>query len=128
MMGAGEIYLTSVEKDGTKSGFDLPLIDLVSRNVQIPVIASGGAGNSGHVLEVFLKTKASAVSAANFFHFSEHSVITTKAVLKKNNIEIRLNTHAHYENAFLDEGFRLKKQPDEDLAHLLFEKIEKEII
>ncbi|MBI4309492.1 MAG: imidazole glycerol phosphate synthase subunit HisF [Candidatus Omnitrophica bacterium] len=126
--GAGEIYLTSVAKDGSKSGFDLALIDLVARSVKIPVIASGGAGNPAHILDVFTKTNASAVSAANFFHFSEHSVITTKSFLRINKIDVRLNTYADYEQACLGDDFRLRKQPDSYLQNLLFEKIEKEVI
>jgi imidazole glycerol-phosphate synthase subunit HisF len=126
--GAGEIYLTSVDRDGSKNGFDLELIDMVASNVKIPVIASGGAGNPKHIFEVLNRTNASAVSAANFFHFSEHSVITTKAHLLKNNIDIRLNTHANYANHTFDEDIRLKKHPDGYLQNLLFEKIEKEII
>ena len=127
-MGAGEIYLTSVERDGTKNGFDLALIGSVSANVKIPVIASAGAGNPNHILEVFTNTNASAVSAANFFHFSEHSVITTKALLKKNKIDIRLNTHANYENNYLTGNFRLGKQSEDYLEDLIFEKIQKDII
>ncbi len=127
-LGAGEIYLTSVDRDGSKQGFDLGLIDMVAGNVAIPVIASGGAGHAGHILEAFAKTKASAVSAANFFHFSEHSVIASKALLSNNRINIRLNTPATYTEASFDENFRLKKQPDEYLGNLLFEKITKEII
>lgn len=126
--GAGEIYLTSVARDGSKSGFDLELIDMVASNVKIPVIASGGAGHAGHIDEVFARTKASAVSAANFFHFTEHSVIAAKSVLKDNKRDVRLNTHAAYTGGRLDGDFRLKKHPEEFLVHLLFERIEKEVI
>lgn len=126
--GAGEIYLTSVDRDGIKGGFDISLIESVVNNVKIPVIASGGAGNAGHIQEVFSKTNASAVSAANFFHYTEHSVITSKAVLLDNQMEIRLNTHANYASCSFDEDFRLKKHSDAYLQDLLFEKIEKEII
>lgn len=126
--GAGEIFLTSVARDGSKAGFDLSLIEEVSSSVKVPVIASGGAGNPGHILDVITKTKASAVSAANFFHFSEHSVIVTKAVVAKAQDSIRLNTHADYTASLLDDKFRLKKHPDLYLENLLFEKIGKEII
>ena len=126
-MGAGEIYLTSVDRDGSKSGYDCVLIDMVASAVRIPVIASGGAGHPAHMLEVFSKTKASAVSAANFFHFYEHSVIATKAVLKQAMDDIRLNTHARYAGQVFEQG-RLSKHDDEYLQHLLFEKIEKEVI
>jgi cyclase len=126
--GAGEIFLTSVDRDGCKQGFDLPLIDSIARNVGIPVIASGGAGNASHIRDVFTCTGASAVSAANYFHFFEHSVIVAKAVLANTNHSIRLNTHANYSKSPLDENFRLAKHSDHHLQNLLFEKIEKEII
>lgn len=127
-MGAGEIYLTSVNRDGSKAGYDLDLIEPVVQSVDIPVIASGGAGHPGHVLEVFKKTNASAVSAANFFHFSEHSVITTKALLRDAFHGIRLNTHADYEGCSFDPGYRLKKRSDDYLEDLLYERIEAEVI
>lgn len=126
--GAGEIFLTSVDRDGSKNGYDLDLIDLVASQVKIPVIASGGAGNPGHILDVFSKTNASAVSASNFFHFFEHSVILTKSVLRDNQSDVRLNTHAEYSGSRYGIDFRLKKQSDAYLQDLLFEKIEKEII
>ncbi|HOW35813.1 MAG TPA: imidazole glycerol phosphate synthase cyclase subunit [Candidatus Omnitrophota bacterium] len=127
-MGAGEIYITSVDRDGSKKGFDLGLIDLVARSVKIPVIASGGAGKSSDVLDVFCRTNASAVSAANFFHFSEHSVIVTKSILRSKGVDIRLNTHADYEKSPFGDDFRLKKRSEAYLGDLLFERIEKEII
>ena len=126
-MGAGEIYLTSIERDGSKSGYDLALIEMVASAVKIPVIASGGAGHPAHMFDVFRETKASAVSAANFFHFYEHSVITTKAMLKQELNNIRLNTHAQYAEQAFEQG-RLQKHDDGYLQHLLFEKIEKEVI
>ena len=128
VLGAGEIYLTSVDRDGFKAGFDLQLIDQVAKSVNIPVIASGGAGNPGHILEVFNRTSASAVAAANFFHFAEHQVILAKAVLKSNGVDIRLNTQVDYGNGDFFDDFRLKKRNETYLAELLFHKIEKEII
>lgn len=126
--GAGEIYLTSVARDGSKSGFEIPLIQVVSAGVNIPVIASGGAGHAGHLLEVLTHTNASAASAANLFHFSEHAVITAKAILHRNQVGIRLNTHADYSASAFDDSFRLEKHHEDLLENLLFEKIEKEII
>lgn len=127
-LGAGEIYLTSVNRDGMKNGFDLNLIELVSQAVDVPVIASGGAGNPRHVLDVFIETKASAVSAANYFHFSEHSVILTKSFLRQKGIDIRLNTNANYNEVSFGENFRPNKNPEGYLQKLLYEKIEKEVI
>jgi imidazole glycerol-phosphate synthase subunit HisF len=77
---------------------------------------------------VFERTGASAVSAANLFHFSEHSVITTKALLRKCRMNIRLDTHADYSSSLPDNGYRLKKHNDDYLEELLFQRIEKEII
>ena len=100
----------------------------VTNQVNIPVIASGGAGDPGHVVDDFSKTNASAVSAANFFHFTEHSVVATKSVLRNNNIDIRLDTNADYEHALLDDEYRLKRQTDDYLENLLYKKIEVETI
>ena len=77
--GAGEIFINSVDRDGTKTGFDLELINCVCAEVTVPVICCGGAGNPKHFIDVIENTKVSAVSAANFFHFTEHSVTITKA-------------------------------------------------
>ena len=126
--GAGEIFLTSVQRDGSRKGFDLELINLISQSVSIPVIASGGAGHPAHILDVFSKTEASAVSAANFFHYNEHSVIITKSLLKENNIDIRLDTCANYEKASLSGQYRLKRQSDDYLENLLYKRIEVEMI
>src|SRR5262245_60396044 len=73
-LGAGEILLTSIDRDGTKSGFDCELTRAVSDAVRIPVIASGGAGVPDHFAEVFLTARADAALAASVFHFAEHSV------------------------------------------------------
>lgn len=127
-LGAGEIYLTAVDRDGTKEGYDLALIERIASAVSIPVIASGGAGHPGHMQQVMTETSASAVSAANFFHFSEHAVITAKAALSRALAPIRLDTHANYAATPLDQDYRLSKQPDSYLEDLLFEKIPKEVI
>jgi imidazole glycerol-phosphate synthase subunit HisF len=127
-MGAGEIYLTSIERDGTKQGYDLELIKSVCAAVKIPVIASGGVGSAQHIIEVFKKTSVSGASAANFFHFFEHSVNLTKAALRQNEIDVRLNTNGQYEDALFTEGGRLLKKPEARLENLVFEKILKETI
>ena len=126
--GAGEIYLTAVDRDGTKEGYDLALIDRIARAVGIPVIASGGAGNPGHMLQAMTNTAASAVSAANFFHFAEHSVIVTKAAMASAHAAVRLDTHTNYATATFDQDYRLCKHPDSYLEDLLFEKIQREVI
>ncbi|MGE4520441.1 MAG: imidazole glycerol phosphate synthase subunit HisF [Desulfobacteraceae bacterium] len=88
-LGAGEILLNSIDKDGTNSGFDLNLINLVKKNVTIPVIASSGAGKAAHFEEVFSKTQAEAGLAAGIFHRKEVEISDVKKHLEKAGIEIR---------------------------------------
>ncbi len=88
--GAGEILLTSIDRDGTKSGFDCELTAAVSRAVPIPVIASGGAGTLEHFTEVFVDGCADAALAASIFHFSEHAVRDLKEMLRNRGIPVRL--------------------------------------
>jgi imidazole glycerol-phosphate synthase subunit HisF len=87
--GAGEILLTSMDCDGEKNGFDIALTRTVSEAVSVPVIASGGAGNAEHFLEVFEKGKADAALAASIFHYKETSVKEVKAYLKERGVNIR---------------------------------------
>lgn len=89
-LGAGEILLTSMDADGTKNGFDLPLTAEISQNVGIPVIASGGCGKKEHFSEVFQKTEASAALAASIFHYKETTVCQVKEYVKECGIWVRL--------------------------------------
>ncbi len=88
-LGAGEIMLTSMDRDGTRQGYDLELTQRVSDAVGIPVIASGGVGEKRHLLEGFTKGKASAVLAASIFHFREISIQEARDYLKENNIPVK---------------------------------------
>ena len=88
--GAGEILLTSIDRDGTKIGFDCELTAAVSEAVPIPVIASGGAGTFDHFVEVFTEGKADAALAASIFHYSEHAVADLKQHLNQHGIPVRL--------------------------------------
>ncbi|MEN9680792.1 MAG: hypothetical protein RLZZ627_685 [Pseudomonadota bacterium] len=88
--GAGEILLTSMDRDGTKVGFDLALTKAVSEAVHVPVIASGGVGNLDHLADGIIQGKADAVLAASIFHFAEYSVREAKEHLKTRGIEVRL--------------------------------------
>ncbi len=89
-LGAGEILLTSMDKDGTKSGYDVELTKIISETVNIPVIASGGAGKKEHFYEVFSYAGADAALAASLFHFKELTIQEVKSYLKEKNIPVRV--------------------------------------
>ena len=89
-MGAGEILLTSMDRDGTKSGFDLALTRAISDAVGIPVIASGGVGNLPHLADGVSLGRADAVLAASIFHFGEYTVREAKEFMQARGIEVRL--------------------------------------
>lgn len=89
-LGAGEILLTSMDADGTKSGYDLRLTEEISKSVSIPVIASGGCGHTDHIIEVFQKTTVDAALAASIFHYGEATVQSVKRKLRDANVEVRL--------------------------------------
>ncbi|EGE9603952.1 imidazole glycerol phosphate synthase subunit HisF [Listeria monocytogenes] len=88
-LGAGEILLTSMDGDGTKNGYDIPLTKAISEAVSVPVIASGGCGNAAHMAEVFEKTNATAVLAASIFHYGELSIQNVKTTLLEKGGNIR---------------------------------------
>ena len=87
--GAGEVLLTSMDRDGTRDGFDVELTQAVSEAVSIPVIASGGVGKLEHLAEGVTKGKADAVLAASIFHFGEHTVQEAKQVMQQHGVEVR---------------------------------------
>ena len=91
--GAGEILLTAMNSDGTKKGYDLKLTKLISENVTVPVIASGGAGSPMDMVEVVLKAGASAVLAASIFHYGIYSIFSVKEEMFKNGIKVRNYEH-----------------------------------
>lgn len=89
-LGAGEILLTSMDRDGTKAGYDNEILHRISTTVHIPVIASGGAGNLEHLYDGFSKGSADAALAASIFHFRQYSIREAKEYLRKRGIEVRL--------------------------------------
>ena len=89
-LGAGEILLTSMDKDGTKSGFDIEMLNAVANVVTVPIIASDGADNSQHILEVFEQTPATGALAASIFHYGEVSIADTKQAMRQSGIEVRV--------------------------------------
>jgi cyclase len=126
-LGAGEILINSVERDGSYLGYDNFLINSVCTEVTVPVIVCGGAKNAKDMIDVLQNTSASAASASNFFHFTEHSVNITKANIFSK-LNVRLETHADYRDSNFDEHCRLIKKDDKELEEMLYMKIEKELI
>ncbi|MCD6507613.1 imidazole glycerol phosphate synthase subunit HisF [Candidatus Poribacteria bacterium] len=90
-LGAGEILLTSMDYDGTKAGYDIPLTRAVSEAVKIPVIASGGAGNPDHIYRALTEGKADAALAASIFHYREYTVVEVKRYLRQKGVPVRLD-------------------------------------
>ena len=88
-LGAGEILLTSMDRDGTKQGYDLALTSLIAKSVSIPVIASGGCGDLSHIYDVFAKANADAALVASIFHYRENTVAKVKSYLKERQIHVR---------------------------------------
>jgi cyclase len=91
-LGAGELLVTSMDRDGTRDGYDLELTSAVSRAVDIPVVASGGVGRLEHLVEGAVEGRADAVLAASIFHLREHSVAEAKAYLSEHGVSVRPST------------------------------------
>jgi cyclase len=89
-LGAGEIILTSIDRDGTLQGYDVELIRRVAEAVRIPVVATGGAGNYGHMAEVLRHTRAAALAAASIFHFTEQTPREAKLYLREQGFPVRI--------------------------------------
>jgi cyclase len=88
-LGAGEILLTSMDRDGTRDGYDIPLTRAIADRVGIPVIASGGVGTLGHLVEGLTAGGADAVLAASIFHYGEHTVAEAKEYLRRRGVPVR---------------------------------------
>ena len=88
-LGAGEILLTSMDRDGTREGFDLDLTSAVAENVDIPVIASGGVGTMQHLVDGIIEGGATGVLAASIFHFGEHAIADAKVAMAAAGINVR---------------------------------------
>jgi cyclase len=88
-LGAGEICLNSIDADGTKQGYELTLTRLIADNVNIPVIASGGAGNPTHMAEAVTKGHASAALIASIVHYGEYSIADCKQIMAKHGVKVR---------------------------------------
>ncbi len=127
--GAGEILLTAVNRDGAKSGYDLILAHQVADAVTVPVIIAGGAGRWEHIAQVLAIDAVSAAAAANFLHFTEHSVAIAKAMLKNQGIDVRLDAITDYADASTRRvNGRLDKEPDSKLLEQVFDYVPEETI
>jgi len=127
-LGAGEILLNSIDRDGAKTGYDINIIRSVSSAVTIPVIACGGVGHPQHILEVFRESKVSAAAVGNYFHFMEHSPVIAKAYIRKHKINVRIDTTDKYTGVGFDENGRVEKRSEDYLERLKYEYIPKEVI
>ena len=104
--GAGEIFLNSIDRDGSRLGYDLELIRSVTSLVSVPVIACGGVGNFSHFSPGVINAGAAAVAAANIFHHVEHSTILAKAHLHRDKVNVRLDSVARYDDREFDASGR----------------------
>jgi len=120
-LGAGEIFLNSIDRDGSRKGYDSKLIKQITKNVKIPVIVCGGVGKFSHFTEGF-KNNVSAVAASNIFHHIEHSTILAKASLLRDNIDIRLDSIAKYSSCDFDDNGRLMMMTSKQLEQIEFKK------
>jgi cyclase len=125
-LGAGEILINSVDRDGSQQGYDVDLIKMVSASVSIPVIAIGSAGHPHHFWSGLVEGEASAVAAANFFHFTEHSPLVVKSYLKQQGVNVRIDTSATYQRTKLEDNGRVAKRSAQFLEKLQLRSIRDE--
>jgi cyclase len=127
-LGAGEIFLNSVDRDGMKIGLDIELASEVRQYVSLPLILCGGVGKSSDLVEG-VKSGVEAVAAGNFFHFTEMSVVAAKQFLVQNDCSIRLDSYATYSGAVFDKHIERPIRQNEDiLERLRFKHLPEEII
>ena len=127
-LGAGEIFLNSIDRDGSKEGYDTKLIKEITDSVSIPVIACGGVGIFSHFAAGIIDGGASAVAAGNIFHYIEHSTIVAKMNLLQSGIDIRMDSEATYKGRQFDENGRLMMMSGTDLSKIELTKGSKDII
>jgi cyclase len=101
-IGAGEIFINSIDRDGSRLGYDLELLNLVSSSVRIPVIGCGGVGKASHLADAIEKGGCQAASAANIFNHTELSTVAGKAIMKKHGIPIRIDSTVSYKDFDFD--------------------------
>ena len=121
-LGAGEIFLNSIDRDGSKRGYDISLIKQITESVTIPVIACGGVGDFSHFSSGITEGGASAVAAGNIFHYIEHSTIVAKMNLLQAGVDVRVSSEAAYKGRKFDENGRLMMMSGEELSKVVFKK------
>ncbi|WP_341913859.1 imidazole glycerol phosphate synthase cyclase subunit [Ferrovibrio terrae] len=126
--GAGEILVQSVDRDGSRNGYDLALIAAATQAVHVPVIALGGCGHPDHAVALFRQTKASAAAIGNMLNYTEHSILLIKAALARAGIPVRNDSYADYAMQALDMMGRPGRQPEAQLDDLFFRHIPDEVI
>lgn len=126
--GAGELLINFVNRDGMYNGFEIDEIQKICDITNIPVIAAGGAKNGYSYVDLFSKTKVDAGCAGNYFHFTEHSVTKTKAILNNYVNDIRIDETLNYQKNKFDKTGRLIKKLDSDLEKMLYIKIKEDRI
>lgn len=127
-LGAGEIFLNSIDRDGSKIGYDINLIKKITDAVSIPVIVCGGVGDFSHFASGIIDGRASAVAAGNIFHYIEHSTIIAKMNLLQSDIDIRMDSEATYKGRQFDKTGRLMMMSKEDLSKIEFTKGKEDLI
>ena len=125
--GVGEIILNSIDRNGTKQGYDLDLLELVYNNTSLPLIGNGGVSRAHHFNEA-MPLRLSGLAAGNFFHYTEHSVLTIKSYLKKQKNNIRVDSYANYLNSKFSLNERVLVPDDKTLENLKFNFIPEEKI
>ena len=125
--GVGEIFINSIDRDGTKNGFDLELIDFVNKNTSVPVIGCGGAGKASDFVKA-MPLGVSGLAAGNMFNYTEHSVIKVKREILNNFKNIRLDTVSNYKNKSFNIDGRVLPMNDKEIDKLRFTYIPKEKI
>ena len=127
-LGAGEILLNAIDRDGSRQGYDLDLIRSVSDRLAIPLIALGGVGTMKHFSEGMALDNVSGAAAANIFQYFEHSTIVAKSFLRNAGHDVRLSTGARYTSFIFDDDGRILKKSDDELDQLWLEKARMETI
>lgn len=125
--GAGEILLNDVVRDGSGAGYNTKLVDQISSQMSIPIVCCGGAGRPQDVLSVLRDSRVSGAAVGNYFHFYEHSIAITKAVIN-DPILIRSDSEISYDQVPIAVNARLGKKSDKELEDMLYEKYEVEQI